>query len=97
MGRSIDAFASRLAQFLPSVTKPGAEVRPGTARAQRGHDPAGADIPVSIAFVLSGGASLGAIQVGMLRALAERDIRPEMSGQLGARPRVVPLRRRAGT
>jgi hypothetical protein len=52
---------------------------------------------VSIAFVLSGGASLGAIQVGMLRALAERDIRPEMSGQLGERRRVVPLRRRVGT
>jgi NTE family protein len=29
------------------------------------------------AFVLSGGASLGAIQVGMLRALYERDIRPD--------------------
>jgi NTE family protein len=33
---------------------------------------------VSIAFVLSGGASLGSIQVGMLRALAQRDIRPEV-------------------
>src|SRR5919199_347156 len=31
-----------------------------------------------IAFVLSGGASLGAVQVGMLRALAERDIRPDV-------------------
>jgi NTE family protein len=31
-----------------------------------------------VAFVLSGGASLGAIQVGMLRALLERDIRPEV-------------------
>ena len=29
-------------------------------------------------FVLSGGASLGAIQVGMLRALYERDIRPDL-------------------
>src|SRR5215218_3658029 len=29
------------------------------------------------AFVLSGGASLGAIQVGMLRALYERDTRPD--------------------
>src|SRR3954454_23604234 len=33
---------------------------------------------MSIAFVLSGGASLGAIQVGMLRALLERDIRPDL-------------------
>lgn len=30
------------------------------------------------AFVLSGGASLGAIQVGMLRALYERGIRPDL-------------------
>ena len=33
---------------------------------------------MSVAFVLSGGASLGAIQVGMLRALAERGIRPDL-------------------
>jgi NTE family protein len=32
---------------------------------------------MSIAFVLSGGASLGAVQVGMLQALAERDIVPD--------------------
>ena len=30
------------------------------------------------AFVLSGGASLGAVQVGMLRALAERGIHPDL-------------------
>jgi predicted acylesterase/phospholipase RssA len=30
------------------------------------------------AFVLSGGASLGAVQVGMLRALYERQIRPDL-------------------
>jgi NTE family protein len=29
-------------------------------------------------FVLSGGASLGAVQVGMLRALAEHDVRPDL-------------------
>jgi NTE family protein len=34
--------------------------------------------PVSVAFVLSGGASLGAVEVGMLRALRERDIRPDV-------------------
>jgi NTE family protein len=33
---------------------------------------------MSVAFVLSGGASLGAIQVGMLRALVDNDIRPEL-------------------
>jgi NTE family protein len=33
---------------------------------------------MSVAFVLSGGASLGAVQVGMLRALAERNILPDM-------------------
>jgi NTE family protein len=32
---------------------------------------------MSTAFVLSGGASLGAIQVGMLRALYERGVRPD--------------------
>jgi NTE family protein len=32
----------------------------------------------TVAFVLSGGASLGAIQVGMLRALYERGIRPDL-------------------
>ncbi len=31
-----------------------------------------------IAFVLSGGGNLGAIQVGMLRALAERDVTPDV-------------------
>jgi NTE family protein len=31
-----------------------------------------------VAFVLSGGGSLGAIQVGMLRALYERDIEPDL-------------------
>lgn len=31
-----------------------------------------------IAFVLSGGAGLGAIQVGMLRALSERGIAPDL-------------------
>jgi NTE family protein len=31
----------------------------------------------TVAFVLSGGAGLGAIQVGMLRALYERGIAPE--------------------
>jgi NTE family protein len=31
-----------------------------------------------VAFVLSGGAGLGAIQVGMLRALYERGIRPDL-------------------
>jgi NTE family protein len=33
---------------------------------------------MTVAFVLPGGASLGAIQVGMLRALFERGIRPDL-------------------
>jgi predicted acylesterase/phospholipase RssA len=33
---------------------------------------------MTTAFVLSGGASLGSIQVGMLEALYERDIRPDL-------------------
>jgi NTE family protein len=31
-----------------------------------------------VAFVLSGGGNLGALQIGMMRALAEREIRPDM-------------------
>lgn len=38
------------------------------------HGPAGSPV----AFVLSGGGNLGAIQVGMLRALAERRIEPDL-------------------
>ena len=34
--------------------------------------------PAPVAFVLSGGGSLGAIEVGMLRALYERDIKPDL-------------------
>ncbi|TSE01854.1 patatin-like phospholipase family protein [Skermania sp. ID1734] len=33
---------------------------------------------MTTAFVLSGGASLGAVEVGMLQALARRDIRPDV-------------------
>lgn len=33
---------------------------------------------MTIAFVLSGGGSLGAVQVGMLQALAERNVRPDL-------------------
>jgi len=33
---------------------------------------------VAVAFVLSGGGSLGAVEVGMLRALEERGIRPDV-------------------
>ena len=36
------------------------------------------DKPPEVAFVLSGGAGLGAIQVGMLRALYERGVGPEV-------------------
>jgi NTE family protein len=33
---------------------------------------------MTVAFVLSGGAGLGAIQVGMLRALAERGVHVDL-------------------
>ena len=36
------------------------------------------DLPAPVAFVLGGGGSLGAMQVGMLRALAERGVRPDL-------------------
>jgi NTE family protein len=35
-----------------------------------------ADLPRPVGYVLSGGASWGAVQVGMLQALGERDIVP---------------------
>jgi Patatin-like phospholipase len=50
---------------------------------------------VTTAFVLSGGGSLGAVQVGMLRALTERRIVPDLlvgTSRRHPRPR---LRRRA--
>ena len=34
--------------------------------------------PMTTAFVLSGGGSLGAVQVGMLAALDERGVRPDV-------------------
>src|SRR5487761_785486 len=40
--------------------------------------PSGSEGTVRTAFVLSGGGSLGALQVGMLRALAESGIKPDM-------------------
>ena len=33
---------------------------------------------MTTAFVLSGGGSLGSVQVGMLQALAERDVHPDL-------------------
>lgn len=36
------------------------------------------DLPTPIAFVLSGGVSLGAVQVGMLRAVLETGVRPDL-------------------
>ena len=37
-----------------------------------------ADLPRPVGYVLGGGGSLGAIQVGMLQALAEHDIAPDL-------------------
>ena len=46
-------------------------------RSQGTHEE-GLTLPRPLAFALSGGASLGAIQVGMLRALREAGITPEL-------------------
>jgi NTE family protein len=35
-------------------------------------------LPRPVGFVLGGGGSLGAVQVGMLRALSERDLFPDL-------------------
>jgi NTE family protein len=37
-----------------------------------------ADLPRPVGYVLGGGGSLGAVQVGMLQALAERDVPPDI-------------------
>ena len=37
-----------------------------------------ADLPRPVGYVLGGGGSLGAVQVGMLQALSERDIAPDL-------------------
>ena len=37
-----------------------------------------AELPRPIGYVLGGGASLGAIQVGMLQALSEHDVVPDL-------------------
>ena len=46
---------------------------------------------VSTAFVLTGGGSLGAVQVGMLRALAEAGVSPDIvvGSSVGFSPLVV--------
>lgn len=45
-----------------------------------------ADLPRPIGYVLGGGGSLGAIQVGMLQALSEHDIGPDL---VAARPHPI--------
>ena len=37
-----------------------------------------ADLPRPVGYVLGGGGSLGAVQVGMLQALGERDVPPDI-------------------
>ena len=71
---------------------------PAPRRAPRAGPPRGG--PVTTAFVLGGGGVLGAVEVGMLRALLERDIAPDLvlgtsvgalNGAAGrARPRASP-------
>jgi NTE family protein len=65
---------------LSDVTRTGLTSIPGGWRVRNGSDSTLMGMEKSsrpTAFVLSGGASLGAIQVGMLRALYERGIEPD--------------------
>lgn len=57
--------------MLRAVAAPAMTAEPGRATAGSGHEP-------RTAFVLSGGASLGAAQAGMLLALYERGIAPDL-------------------
>jgi NTE family protein len=54
---------------------------------------------MSVGFVMSGGASLGAIQAGMLRALYERGVEPDVivGTSVGAINGVQALERRVAT
>ena len=45
-----------------------------------------ADLPRPVGYVLGGGGSLGAIQVGMLQALAEHDIAPDLVASTSVSP-----------
>ena len=71
---------SSLEEFLPRWSE-----RIGVCRTLRRKNRRGGDTQTDmsprsgrVAFVLSGGASLGAVQVGMLQALYERDITPQL-------------------
>src|SRR5438477_7109872 len=68
-----------------TATQPADETRMGTKlsfptgiRARRGHAAAHDDARPRTAFVLSGGGNQGVSQVGMLRALLERNIVPDV-------------------
>ena len=43
-----------------------------------GHSDLGHDLPRPLAFVLGGGGSFGAVQVGMLEALSEQLVFPDL-------------------
>src|SRR5262245_11202694 len=61
------------------VTDAGGAGRGGRGLRSRSRVTAAASVAVvAVAFVLSGGASLGAVEVGMLCALEERGIRPDV-------------------
>src|SRR4051794_18905060 len=76
--QSLEASCVRgpYAPASPRCNPCGARVRTGPFPAPTGC--LGKDSPMPTAFVLSGGASLGSIQVGMLEALYEREIRPDL-------------------
>src|SRR5207237_4886273 len=72
-------------------TEPGCRAHEGAKRDERCHrvpvaetriwadaNSAGGHVTMRVAFVLSGGASLGASQAGMLQALYEDGIRPDL-------------------
>src|ERR1700722_12229576 len=44
----------------------------------KGHSDLGYDLPRPLAFVLGGGGSFGAVQVGMLEALSEQLVFPDL-------------------
>lgn len=80
-------LSARVSDTSRTIIRPATNVR--RVLAYRMTDPSGPSVTESIAFVFGGGAGLGAMQVGMLRALVERGIRPDFvtgtsSGALNA-------------
>src|SRR5262245_54684989 len=67
-GRPTDTSCHKLARSVPN----------GLCRRAMEADMGIADLPRPVGYVLGGGGSLGAVQVGMLQALSEHAVAPDI-------------------